>query len=159
MHKVGILYAHRLKVYLRSIFGSAGESFMCCNTLPHAVIQCNTLQLHTAATHFHWHSICNMQHTATRYNTLHHNAAHYNTLPHTAAHCSTMQHTTTHCSTLQHTATHCHTLQHTATHCNTLQHTALQLQHSPTAARSIHALTTRILITYLSEIQGSFLEM
>ena len=37
-----------------------------------------------------------------------------------------LQHTATRCNTLQHTATHCNTLQHTATHCNTLQHTATQ---------------------------------
>jgi len=72
---------------------------------------------------------CQLQHTATRYNTLQHTAAHCNPLQHTVKHCNTLQHTApspdrSYTSVLaagkcqvQRTAAPCNTL---ATHCNTL---------------------------------------
>ena len=71
-------------------------------------------------THFTciWKGRIQLQHTATR----------CDTLQHTAKQCNTLQHTVTHCNTLQHPAahnvapcnTHCNTLQHTTIHCNTI---------------------------------------
>ena len=120
-----------------------------CNTLPHTLTHCHTLQTHhtTPARDPETHS--QKSQYAAPNNTLHHTATHCHTPPHTATHCHTLQRTTTHYNTPArnpgrlskassllsklvckssfvlarcsvHTVTHCNTLQHTATHCNTL---------------------------------------
>jgi len=77
------------------------------------------------------HALCQLHHTATRYNALQHTATHCITRQHTATHGNTLQHTASHAAhfiILRHTATCCNTLQHTATHYNT---THVYLRHCP----------------------------
>jgi len=104
-----------------------------CNTL-HQTTLCacraagiwysNTPQLQHAATR------CNtIQHAATRCNPLQHAATHYNTLHHALA-AQLKDAAATHCicNSPQHTATHCNTLHHTAPHYNT---------HAPCVCRTV----------------------
>ena len=95
-----------------------------------------------------------VQHTATRCNTLQHAATRCNMLQHTAAHCNTLQHTVICCNTLQYAATRCNMLQHAATHCNALQRTAAHcntLQH--TATHGVKRIAdSRTTVRYRGEI-------
>jgi len=66
--------------------------------------------------------VSQLQHTATRYNSLQHTVAVVVVTVYTRVQSRTLQHSA---STLQHTAAHCNTLQQTAALCSTLQ----QSQH------------------------------
>ena len=103
-----------------------------CNMLQCTATHCNTLQHTNKYLSFPKYiyilripicdvlkcAYCEVQHTATRCNTLQHAATRCNTLQHTVtlsldvgkdAICE-VQHTATHCNTLPHAATRCHTL-------------------------------------------------
>jgi len=133
---------------------------VCCSVVQCGAVCCSALVENYSALsiekHLFLRDLVQLQHIATRYNTMQHTATHCNTLEHTGfcwtSYCCsclmrhTRQHTAIHCNTLQHTATHCSTLGSAgprtaaAASCDTLQHTAIHyntLQHTVTCCNTL----------------------